>query len=221
MHNNSPFIAIINRVMRLHSPTHDQSNCAECGHSWPCKTVTSIKNSKDEGINIFNDEPTAVDLGHALQAIDETYSAHNAKGERLVAAIHNLVLHPELSVVGGLYPETEIQISLRLNNQHALFLWKLVLSKQPVVHLHAALDDQEGRHLLSGLLTDSFAPVESQQLIEWWRSMKGSGNRSVIFDLPHRPSAAIAVLQTLCDATVQLVDSAVPVVNFEIFTINQ
>jgi len=217
MNNNAPFIALINRVMRLHAPTHDQTSCSECGQSWPCKTVASIRHANDEGGNLFNDEPTALDLGFALRQIDTTFSSQGTKGERLVSSIHDLVLQPELEITGALYPETEFQASLKLNKNRALLLWKLVLSQQPVVHVHAALESHEGRHFLSGLLTDSFAPLETQQLIEWWRGMDGASSRSVIFNLPHRPSAAIAILRTLCNATMQLVESAVPAASFDSF----
>jgi hypothetical protein len=215
MHNSNNFIAIINHVMRLHSQTFDKTACSECGQSWPCKTAKFVYDSKGREFNPLTDKADAVDLGIALRHIDNMFSSLGTKGEHLVSAMHELALQPELLISGEMAPETEFQVSLRLNDRHTLLLWRLVFGFETTVHIHAAIDSSEGRHFLSALLTDSFAPVESEQLVQWWRSMDGASNRSVIFPLPHRPTAAIKVLQQLSDATMQLIESAVPMPAFD------
>ena len=218
-HNN--FIAIINHIMRLHSQTLDKTACSECGQNWPCKTAKFVYDSKGREFNPLTDTADTVDLGIALRQIDNMFSSHGPKGEHLVSSMHELVLQPELKVKGEMAPETEIQVSLRLNERHDLLLWRVIFGYETTLHIHAAIDSSEGRHFLSALLTDSFAPLESEQLVQWWRSMDGASNRSVTFPLPQRPSSAIKVLQQLCNATMQLIESAVPMPAFDSFELHQ
>ncbi len=201
MNNNDQFKSMIHAIVRLHAPTFDHSNCSECNQAWPCKTIASVNSRGESLLSPATEEDAARSLGLVLSELDNKFDKVGVLGANLVDAFHQLVLIPELVVTGSIAPETSFEVSLRINRRQTILLWKLELSARPLLQVNASIDAKYGKQFLSQVLTESFTPIEADEVLEWWRKIPQSSSRAVMFELPDNEPEAINLLSQLCRAS--------------------
>lgn len=187
------------RLNDLHIADTGNERCQECQRSWPCDTALVAATTAAPSSDDVRLSPTQA-VGRSLATIERRLALYGHRMDRVVAALHEMVLVPDVAVRAPSSASTDIQVGVQLPSGRIHTLWGLHVDESIYVRIAAPVGETVTRDFLSGILLESFGLRGAEEIVGWWDAIETSASRSLILELTAEPAVANTLL-TLVNAT--------------------
>jgi hypothetical protein len=189
----------LQRLQDLHTLHVATGYCVECHNPWPCDSQTFVSKAADAfhyHVEVGHDMPPAVELGKVLSNVESRLGLEGSRAEKVISALHHLVLEQGLVVTGYYGPFSAYEVAVAVDDDTVRPLWRLVLNQHVLIEIFAPTGKAVNKRFLSQVLMESFSPRDATQIVSWWDTNDDSGLRavSVRYDDPVSTTKAILML---------------------------
>jgi hypothetical protein len=189
----------LKRLQDLHTLHAATGYCVECHNPWPCDSQAFASKAADafhDHVDLrFNMTP-AIELGKVLSIVENRLGLEGSRAEKVISALHHLVLEQGLVVTGNYGAVSAYQVAVAIDEDTVQHLWQVILDQYVEIEIFAPTGKAANKRFLSQVLMESFSPRDANQIVSWWDTNDDSGLRavSVRYDDPGSTTKAILML---------------------------
>ena len=138
----------------------------------------------------------AIELGKVLSIVENRLGLEGPRAEKVISALHHLVLEQGLMVTGNYGAVSAYQVAVAIDEDTVQHLWRVILDQHVEIEIFAPTGKAANKRFLSQVLMESFSPRDATQIVSWWDTNDDSGLRavSVRYDDPVSTTKAILML---------------------------
>jgi hypothetical protein len=195
----------LQRLQDLHTLHVATGYCVECHNPWPCDSQTFVSkatNAFHHHVEVGRDMPPAVELGKVLSNVESRLGLEGPRAEKVVSALHHLVLEQGLVVTGYYGQFMAYEVAVATVDDTVRPLWRLVLNHHVLIEIFAPTGKAANKRFLSQVMMESFSPRDTNQIVSWWDTNDDVGVRTLTLRYDDPVSTTKAILM-LVDATIR------------------
>ena len=195
----------LQRLQDLHNLHVATGYCVECHNPWPCDSqafVSKAANAFHDHVDLrFNMTP-AIELGKVLSIVENRLGLEGPRAEKVISALHHLVLEQGLVVTGNYGAVSAYQVAVAIDEDTVQHLWRVILDQHVEIEIFAPTGKAANKRFLSQVLMESFSPLDATQIVSWWDTNDDSWLRTVSVRYNDPVSTTKAILM-LVEATIR------------------
>jgi hypothetical protein len=194
----------LRRLQDLHTLHAATGYCVECHNPWPCDSQTFVSkatNAFHHHVEVAHDMPPAVELGKVLSNVESRLELEGPRAEKVISALHHLVLEQGLAVTGNYGAIAAYQVAVAIDEDTVQPLWRLILNQHVLIEIFAPTGKAANKRFLSQVMMESFSPRDANQIVSWWDTNDDVGMRTLTLRYDDPTSTTKAILM-LVDATI-------------------
>ena len=195
----------LQRLQDLHTLHVATGYCVECHNPWPCDSQTFVSKAADafhHHVEVGHDMPPAVELGKVLSNIESRLGLEGPRAEKVISALHHLVLEQGLVVTGNYGAVSAYQVAVAIDEDTVQHLWRVILDQSVEIEIYAPTGKAANKRFLSQVLMESFSPRDANHIVTWWDTNDDVGVRTLTLRYDDPVSTTKAVLM-LVEATIR------------------
>jgi len=195
----------LKRLQDLHTLHAATGYCVECHNPWPCDSQAFASKAADafhDHVDLrFNMTP-AIELGKVLSIVENRLGLEGPHAEKVISALHHLVLEQGLVVTGNYGAVSAYQVAVAIDEDTVQHLWRVILDQRVEIEIYTPTGKAANKRFLSQVLMESFSPRDANQIVSWWDSNDDTGLRTVSIRYDD-PVSTTKVILMLVEATIR------------------